>query len=205
MTRRDQIIDAARRCFADRGYGATSIRDLEEAAGLTPGAGGLYRHVPSKQALLEAVVRAEVDANRRAVEAMHAPTDDDPRRLLEHGARAGLAQLDDQVELMRILFRDLPAFPDLVELVRRELTDEVYRAFADRVRTGQAVGVVPTAVDADAVAVLAIGPLVDVKLKQHLLGFTPLDVDEDRLVAAWVDLFAGHLGGDAGGDPGGVR
>ena len=94
---------------------------------------------------------------------------------------------------MRILFRDLPAFPELVETVRVGLTDEVYRAFADRVAAGQAAGVVDPRLDAEALAVLAIGPLVDRKVKQHLLGFAPLDVDDERLVAAWVDLFATYL------------
>lgn len=195
MTRRDEIVSAARRCFAERGYAGSSIRHLEEAAGLSAGAGGLYRHFPSKRALLAAVVEAEIESNRTAVVEMHEPPATDARTALEHGCRAGLAQLDRQVDLMRILFRDLPAFPELVETVRAGLSDEVYRAFADRVAAGQAAGVVRADIDPEAVAVLAIGPLVDRKVKQHLLGYSPLDVDDDRLVAAWVDLFTGHLGG----------
>lgn len=189
MTRKDEIVVAARRCFAEKGFAATSVRDIEAAAGLSPGAGGIYRHVRSKDELLAAVVDAEVRANREALAGMHAPPPDaDLRTALEHGAREGLAQLDRQVDLMRIVFRDLDRFPELVAQVRAEITDVVYRAFADRVAPALAGR------DAEALAVLAIGPLVVLKLKQHLLGFTPLDVDEDRLVAVWVDLFATYLG-----------
>ena len=39
-----------------------------------------------------------------------------------------------------------------------------------------------------------IGPVVDFKIKQHLLGYTPLDIEEERLVRAWVHLFAIVLG-----------
>ena len=90
MSRRDEIVTAARRCFAERGYAATSIRDLEEAAGLSPGAGGLYRHFPSKDALLAAVVEAEIESNRTAVVDMHAAEATDARGVLEHGCRLGL-------------------------------------------------------------------------------------------------------------------
>ena len=48
-------------CFVSRGYAATTIADIEQAAGLrSVGAGGTYRHFESKRAILEAVVDAAV-------------------------------------------------------------------------------------------------------------------------------------------------
>ncbi len=44
--------------------------------------------------------------------------------------------------------------------------------------------------DAEALAVVAVGPTIDFKLKQHMLGSTPLGISEDRFVAAWVQMFA---------------
>lgn len=46
------VLDAALACFADQGYGSTSLRTIAERAGLT--AGSLYHHFPSKQALYHA-------------------------------------------------------------------------------------------------------------------------------------------------------
>ncbi len=50
------------RLFAERGFRATSVGDIEGAVGLVPRRGALYKHFPSKQALLEAAVRAHLDS-----------------------------------------------------------------------------------------------------------------------------------------------
>lgn len=48
----------AMRLFGENGYAATSVAQIEEAAGLRPGAGGLYAHFRSKEALLRAGLEA---------------------------------------------------------------------------------------------------------------------------------------------------
>jgi len=55
---RDRILDAAEVLFADSGFAGTSVRDLAQAARLTPAA--LYNHFESKQALYEAVLERGV-------------------------------------------------------------------------------------------------------------------------------------------------
>jgi AcrR family transcriptional regulator len=51
-TTREAVAEAALSLFARRGYRETSVGDIEAAAGLTPRAGGFYRHFKSKQAVL---------------------------------------------------------------------------------------------------------------------------------------------------------
>jgi AcrR family transcriptional regulator len=51
--RRTQILDAARRCFARRGYYETTIEDLVTETGLSRGA--LYLYYPSKEAIYLAI------------------------------------------------------------------------------------------------------------------------------------------------------
>jgi AcrR family transcriptional regulator len=188
-----RITEAARRCFAARGFAATTVADIEREAGFQPRTGGVYRHIGSKQAMLEAVIAAELAANAEAiVETPDPPPGADLRDVLTDVARRGLDQLDRQAELMRILFRDLDRFPDLLAQVRTHLTDATYRDLADRFDAAQAAGLLPP-MDVEAVTVIAIGAVVDFKVKQHLLGFVPLDLPEDRLVAAWVDLLATYL------------
>jgi AcrR family transcriptional regulator len=51
-TTREALAQAAISLFARKGYRETSVGDIEEAAGLTPRAGGFYRHFVSKEAVL---------------------------------------------------------------------------------------------------------------------------------------------------------
>ena len=54
VSRRRLILDAASRLFAERGYDATTINDIGDAVGIS--GPGLYRHFPSKRAVLEALL-----------------------------------------------------------------------------------------------------------------------------------------------------
>lgn len=58
--REDQLLDIARRLFANRGFHATSLRDIAEEAKITKAA--LYYHFPNKDELYERVVIQSLDA-----------------------------------------------------------------------------------------------------------------------------------------------
>jgi AcrR family transcriptional regulator len=51
---RSQILDAALRLFAHRGYGATSVRDIAEEAKVSKG--NVYHHFPDKEAIFRALL-----------------------------------------------------------------------------------------------------------------------------------------------------
>lgn len=53
--RQDRILDAARHVFAERGFDATTTRDIANAVGLTQGS--LYHHFESREAILVAIIR----------------------------------------------------------------------------------------------------------------------------------------------------
>ncbi len=57
----DLLLDAAREAFAAHGTDA-SLRDIARQAGV--GIGTLYRHFPTREALLEALLRSRFDALR---------------------------------------------------------------------------------------------------------------------------------------------
>ncbi len=56
---RQQLIEVARRLFAEKGYGATSVADILRAAGVH--SGSLYHFFPTKQDLLLAVLDGYLD------------------------------------------------------------------------------------------------------------------------------------------------
>ena len=54
--RRREIVDAARRAFAERGYDGASMADIAATVGIVEGA--VYKHFPSKRALLYESIRS---------------------------------------------------------------------------------------------------------------------------------------------------
>lgn len=70
--RRDEILEAARRCFARMGFHQTSMQQICLEAGMSPG--NLYRYFPSKEAIMTGIAerdRAEVGAE--LAQAQNAP------------------------------------------------------------------------------------------------------------------------------------
>jgi TetR/AcrR family transcriptional regulator, cholesterol catabolism regulator len=65
QTRRRQIEDVASSLFSRRGYAATSMRDIAKALDLQ--GGSLYAHIPSKEAVLAAIVEEAAEDFHAAV------------------------------------------------------------------------------------------------------------------------------------------
>ena len=65
QTRRRQIEDVASALFSSRGYAATSMRDIARALDLQ--GGSLYSHIPSKEAVLAAIVEEAAEEFHAAV------------------------------------------------------------------------------------------------------------------------------------------
>jgi AcrR family transcriptional regulator len=79
--RRQQIIDAALICFAERGFHKATLRDVVRASGLSPGS--IYSHFASKEEIVYAVVDARHQRDLRNLErAANADTLDQALRLL---------------------------------------------------------------------------------------------------------------------------
>jgi AcrR family transcriptional regulator len=72
--RRQQIIDAAYRCFARKGFHQSTMRDIYEEAQLSPGA--VYNYFSGKDAIVQASF--EGDSQRSAAIFANAMASDDP-------------------------------------------------------------------------------------------------------------------------------
>src|SRR4051812_7623156 len=100
---RERIVDEAMRLFSKHGYASTSIATIEAASGLTPGAGGLYHHFESKEAVLFAGIERQLErlGALREIRKVLGPLGD-ARAELTLTARYVLAELDNESELLRI-------------------------------------------------------------------------------------------------------
>jgi AcrR family transcriptional regulator len=76
--RRQQIIDAAYRCFARKGFHQATMRDIYEEAKLSPGA--VYHYFPSKDAIIQASFEFDYQRSLALFEA--ATASDDPLNAL---------------------------------------------------------------------------------------------------------------------------
>jgi AcrR family transcriptional regulator len=68
--RRDEIVEAALRCFASKGYQRTSMADIIDESGLS--AGAIYGHFSGKKELFSAVAGRVLDARRSELDARRA-------------------------------------------------------------------------------------------------------------------------------------
>lgn len=88
--RRADIVRAAGRLFSEKGYSATTIRDIANAVGM--GSGSPFYHFKTKHDMLRAVVLEGMDAINAAV-AGAAGSGKSPRATFEAMLRAHLEQL----------------------------------------------------------------------------------------------------------------
>jgi AcrR family transcriptional regulator len=122
------LLDAAAAQFAERGYHATSMRDLAAATAMT--AGAIYFPVPSKQKLLLAVYEEGVQRLLDRVEA-DAAGERDPWARLEKAVGAHLDSILDASAYARVLIRILPSDAPEIAADLKELRDR-YEARLNR-------------------------------------------------------------------------
>jgi AcrR family transcriptional regulator len=175
--------------FADRGFRETTVGDIEAAAGLQPRRGALYRHFPSKEALLEAAVQQHLASVESGLSAMDgADAGSDIAAAAMPLGRWFLAELDAERRLFRILEQDGDRLPALRDVVRERVIDAGHRRVAGLIER-RARGVRPRP-DADALAILVIGPLANHRRCQWTFGRAPLGVNDERLLRTWTDSLA---------------
>ena len=115
--RRSQLFDEALSLFAERGYAATTMDDIAEAAGVTKPL--VYQHFDSKRALylelLDVFSHALIDRIAGAV-----ADAEGPRQQVEMGMAAYFEMMVDNEHAFRLIYgRDAPDDPELGEALRR--------------------------------------------------------------------------------------
>ncbi len=191
-TTRDRILTEAMRLFGEQGYEATSVTQIEEAVGLSPGAGGLYRHFRSKRELLAEGVRRQIEEGEELITFLSDPQTLSALPLRDRFAavtRAGLERLERERDLNRLLVRDLARFPDLLDQVRAAEIGRVHRGAARWLEQQAAQG--QESRDWDALAAVLVGAASHYWLLRDIFGRPPYGIEEARYVAAIAELAAG--------------
>lgn len=193
-TTRDRIVDEAMRLFSERGYAGTSIAKIESAAGLTPGAGGLYHHFKSKEAVLAAGIERHLSRLQALRDIRRALSDlGDLRAELTLTARYVLVELDSEAELLRILAAEAGGRAELLTKAVEELLKATTDGFAGWVRERAERPL--SSEEAMSIAAVGLGSLIGSRLLGNVLGI-PFPVEDDAFVATWVQLMLAAIEGD---------
>jgi AcrR family transcriptional regulator len=185
-TTRERIVDEAMRLFGEQGYRATTIVQIETAAGLTPGAGGIYHHFATKEALLAAGVERHLQrlAALRDIRGVFTGLGDVTAELTVT-ARYILTELDSEAELLRILTVEARNRPELLRSAAEQLIGTTVAQFAGWLAEHARAPMSDE--QAAAFASLSLGGLISTRVLAAVLDL-PQAADDEALVRAWVAL-----------------
>lgn len=166
--RRQQIIDAAYRCFARKGLNQTTMRDIYEEADLS--AGAVYNYFESKDAIIESSFEFDYERSLALFESA-VNRDDSVQALHElldfffQGLASAAALGAPRVHVQS--WGEALAKPPLLETIRRVFNS--YReALTNIVRKAQAAGEVDPALDPAAIGQMLLSLYYGLELQKAL-------------------------------------
>ncbi len=186
VSMRDRLVETGMRLFGERGYAATAVADIQLACGLTGGSGALYKHFPSKRALLAEGVHRYVAAIEKSRGQLMEVLPNEPRQALRMIADAVSAAMVGDGPIIRVTMRDLAQFPDLLSQLWDGLLGALYHEVADWLSAQNARGATAVA-DPAATAAVLIASLTYHRVLEALIARTPGDVELPAYLDAWVD------------------
>ncbi len=190
--RAEEILGHAMRLFAERGYQAVSVAEIQVAAGMTPGSGALYKHFPTKQALLEAGIDRFIAQGRDATLELPNPSGAELDVLLRQVGGLVMKTLAHDQDSLRVAWRDLPAFPALSSRFIDERLQVGFAQLAHWLTQLSETGVVHVD-DAQGTAGVLLSALAFFGLMEAMLGVRPGRLSESRFLDAWVEVAVGAL------------
>ncbi|BBZ78463.1 putative transcriptional regulator, TetR family protein [Mycolicibacterium anyangense] len=188
---RERLVTEAMKLFSERGFEATSVSQIEAAAGLSAGSGALYRHFKSKDALLAAGIDRQLDrrAAMQDIRALFGGLGDLHSELTVLG-RYLLTVIDQESELLRIAARTPTGLC--------ERLDNAYAALIDGLRdelTGWIRTWAPAAAPKQArmLARLGINSLLGERTATHLFHHTPTATSDAPYLREWTETLAARV------------
>jgi len=180
--RPDEVLDAALELFIENGFAATRVEDIATRAGLSKGA--VYLYFPSKESILEGLVRRAISPIADNALGMLRNYAGDPRLVISTALKMIAGRLKDPelVAIPRLLIREIVNFPEFAEMYRREVLDRVIPALIGLIENGIREGYFRK-VDAELTLRSVIGPVIAHMLISELFGIRPRDgLAIDRLI-----------------------
>ena len=190
---RQRLIDAATTLFASQGIHATTVAEIEGAAGLRAGSGGLHRHFPTKNDLVRAVLDAQLTRAETDVVAASELPRPDPEHALDYLDALGrmmLERANAHRDIALIMLRESGTLPEgVLDEHHRRNFDITYSTVAASLRDRADIVEGELGMDPDALAFVLLAPIIYFRLIEWATGSTVLGLTDDTIVATWARVF----------------
>jgi AcrR family transcriptional regulator len=186
--RPQEILDAALRVFAEKGFAAARMDDVARHAGVTKGT--IYLYFPSKEELFKSLVREAIGGTLEQVAAYAGAYEGSARALLISVLRTmgTVMRTSDLIVLPKIILAEAGNFPELVRFYRFEIVEKGIGLLRGIVARGIAQGefrdVAPEHVARLCVAPLLLGAL----WRATFAPFDPEPYDIEALIETHIDV-----------------
>jgi AcrR family transcriptional regulator len=188
---RDRLVTEAMRLFSAKGFEATSVSQIEAAAGLAPGSGALYRHFKSKDALLDAGIDRQLDRRSamRDIRSLFAGLGDLHAELTVLG-RYLLGVVDDEIQLLQIAARTPAGQSARLDTAYAALLDGLNAELADWIAAWA-----PTLSQQDCTVLAALGVngLLGARVATSLFHQSRPRIPDDQYLSEWTALLATRI------------
>lgn len=170
--RPDELLDAALALFVEQGYAHTSVAQIARTAGVSKGA--VYLYFPSKQAILEGLVKRAVRPVSLAAMAQMPLAPGNARAALTGFLRKVATHISDPqvIAVPRIVLREAAAVPEIAQMYRRAILEPALPVLVGVIRAGIASGELRP-VDPELTVRSIMGPIVIHLLLAEVFGLAP--------------------------------
>jgi len=191
--RPDELLDAALALFVEQGYAATSVAQIARAAGLSKGA--VYLYFPSKQAILEGLVRRAVTPIAERAFADPALFSGDIRIAMRSllTTVAGDLGTPGHFAVPKIVIREAVTAPEIAEMYRHAIFDRILPLATQVIQGGIDSGQLRP-VDPEMTLRTIMGPVLMHLILKELFGIEPKGgLALDRLIDNHFDILLNGL------------
>lgn len=191
VSTRERLVTEAMRLFSAKGFEATSVSQIEAAAGLAAGSGALYRHFKSKDALLDAGIDRQLDRRHamRDIRALFAGLGDLQAELTVLG-RYLLSVIDDEIQLLQIAARTPAGQSARLDTAYAALVDGLNAELADWI-TAWAQNL--TQPQCKVLAALGINGILGARFATSLFHEPEARIPDDQYISEWTAVLTARI------------
>ncbi len=190
--RRNQILDAATKVFAEKGFHPTTIKDIASKAGIADGT--IYNYFENKTALMLGIFERLNEFDRRDTD-LSKFSEGDIRSFMKAYLRHRLTVLKaDNFEVFRVVLAEIMVNKELRELFYRKILEPTFSMAEVHFRQWAVQHMIKPgniSLTMRAIAGMVLGLIVE-----HIIGDQTLESQWDELPDFLTDMILDGLGGN---------